>query len=195
MNSDFQKLHGRWLCVQVRSGSEFKSAFALKERGYESFVPAFEQKRTWSDRTKIVQVALFTGYVFLRFNAASAHPAVTAPGVLRFVGTGKIPMPIEDSEIEALQLTTNAGLTCGPCAFFEIGEEVAVRLGPFASLKGKIVRFQNTQRLVLSVNRIEKSIFVEVDGYEVVSIAKPFSTANPLTLPALERGYSSALPS
>src|ERR1700685_934509 len=149
MMCGLENLDKRWLCVQVKSGGEFKSALGLEERGYQSFVPVFEQKRQWSDREKIVQVPLFNGYVFLRFNATSSYPAVAAPGVLRFVGTGKTPTPIEDSEIEALQFTTQTGLLCGPSAFLENGQEVEVRLGPLTSLRGKIVRFKNKQRLIL----------------------------------------------
>jgi transcription antitermination factor NusG len=171
MRCDFDNLEKRWLCAQVRSGCEIRSALGLQERGYESFVPLFEQKRRWSDRTKIVQVPLFAGYVFLRFNRESAYPVLTSPGVLRLIGTGNAPTPIEDSEIEALQLSTRSGLLYGPCAFLEVGQEVVVRLGPLASLRGKIVRFKNKQRLILSVNLIRKSMFVEVDGYEVTAIA------------------------
>ena len=178
MKCDFKNLDKRWLCAQVRSGCEFRSAFGLHERGYESFVPVFKQKRRWSDRFKIVQSPLFSGYVFLRFNAASFYPAVTAPGVLRLVGTGKMPTPVEDSEIEALQFMTQTGLLCGPCAFLEVGQEVEVRLGPLASLRGKITRFKNKQRLILSVNLIRKSVFVEVDGYEIAPVLPAFSLGN-----------------
>lgn len=171
MRCDFENLKNRWICAQVRSGSEIRSALSLKERGYESFVPVFKQKRRWSDRFKIVQAPLFTGYVFLRFTHASSHPVITTPGVLRLVGTGGAPTPIEDSEIEALQFATRSGLACGPCAFLEIGQEVEVRLGALASLRGKVVRFKNRQRLILSVNLIQKSVFVEVDGYEVAAVA------------------------
>lgn len=166
-----ENLDKRWVCLQVKAGGEVRSALGLKERGYETFVPVLEQKRLWSDRIKIVQAPLFIGYVFLRFNADNCHPVVTAPGVLRFVGQGKMPSPIEDSEIEALQITTQKGLLCGPCAFLEVGQEVEVRLAPFVSLRGKIVRFKNKQRLILSVNLIKRSVFVEVDGYEVAPIA------------------------
>lgn len=178
MMCSFENLDKRWVCVQVKSGGEFRSALGLQERGYESFVPVFEEKRLWSDRVRIIQVPLFTGYVFLRFNAASSWPAVTAPGVLRFVGTGKTPTPIEDLEIEALQITSRTGLLCGPCAFLEVGQEVEVRMGPFISLRGKIVRFKNKQRLILSINLIQKSVFVEVDGHEVVPLPASFSTTN-----------------
>jgi len=96
---------------------------------------------------------------------------ITTPGVLRLVGTGGNPTPIADSEIEALQFTTRSGLEYGPCAFLEVGQEVEVRLGPLTGLRGKIVRVKNKQRLILSVNLIQKSVFVEVDGYEVTAVA------------------------
>src|ERR1700739_817546 len=171
MRCAFENLEKRCLCAQVRSGCELRSALGLKERGYESFVPVFEQKRRWSDRVKIVQVPLFTGYVFLRFSRESTHPVIATPGVLRLLGTAAAPTPIEDSEIAALQLATRSGLECGPCAFLEVGQEVEVRQGPLASIRGKIVRFRNKQRLILSVNLIKKSVFVEVDGYEVAVIS------------------------
>lgn len=175
---DFENFDQRWLCLQVRSGWEFRSALGLKERGYEHFIPTFKQKREWSDRTKIVEVPLFTGYVFLRFDVQNDHPVVTVPGVIRFVGTGKMPTPIDNAEIEALQLTTRTGLTCGPCAFLAVGQEVEIRLGPLASMRGKIVRFKNKQRLILSVNLIQKSVFVEIDGYEVTPVSWPVASSH-----------------
>lgn len=175
---DYENLDQRWLCLQVRSGWEFRSALGLKERGYDYFVPTFKQKREWSDRTKIVEVPLFTGYLFLRFDVRNDHSVVTVPGVIRFVGTGKMPTPIDNAEIEALQLTTRAGLTCGPCAFLAVGQEVEIRLGPLASLRGKIERFKNKQRLILSVNLIQKSVFVEIDGYEVTPVTWPTATGH-----------------
>lgn len=193
MVSDFENLDRRWICIQVRSGCELRSALGLKDRGYESFVPVFEQKRQWSDRTKIVQVPLFTGYVFLRFNATNTHPVITVPGVIRFVGTAGVPTPIEDAEIAALQLTVRSGLACGPCDFFQVGQEVQIRSGPLASLRGKIVRFKNKQRLVLSVNLIQKSVFVEIDGYEVVPVTPPLSTNAMVLGPALEANPAAAL--
>jgi len=155
-------------------------------------VPLFKQKRRWSDRVKIVNVPLFTGYVFLRFIRENAHPVITTPGVLRLVGTAGGPTPIDDSEIEALQLATRSGLHYGPCAFLRVGQEVEIRAGPLASLRGKIVRFKNKQRLVISVNLIRKSVFVEVDGYEVVTIA-PFTANDSTEASALEKTLNYAV--
>lgn len=189
MRNDIRNLNQRWLCAQVRAGCEFRSEFSLRERGYETFVPGISQKRQQSDRIKIVQAPLFTGYVFLRFNAASIHPVITSPGVLRLVGTGVTPTPIEDSEIEALQLSAKAGLVCGPCAYLSVGEEVEVLIGSLASLRGKIVRFRNKDRLVLSVNLIQRSVFIEVDGHEVVPISRA-SSMDKMTEKCVSEQYS-----
>jgi hypothetical protein len=85
-------------------------------------------------------------------------------------------VPIDDSEIEALQMTARAGLAWGPSSFLKLGQEVQIRLGPLAALRGKIVRFKNKQRLILSVTLIQKSVFVEIDGYEVVPVAETSCT-------------------
>lgn len=186
MAHGLESLDKRWVCIQVKSGGEFRSALGLMERGYETFVPVFEQKRQWSDRVKMVQVPLFTGYVFLRFRADNIHPALSVPGVLRFLGSGKMPLPIDDSEIESIQLTTRIGLQYGPCSFMEVGQEVEVQIGPLSAVRGKIVRFKNKQRLILSVNLIKKSMFVEVDGCEVVPLVPGTSPGNPAMRYALQ---------
>jgi transcription termination/antitermination protein NusG len=173
---DFANLDQRWLCVQVRVGCEIRSALGLRERGYESFVPVYGEKRRWSDRVKTIQVPLFTGYVFFRFCTSNANAVITTPGVIRFVGAGKMPLPVDDSEIEALQLTVRSGLRFGPCAFLEIGQEVEVHSGVLTSVRGRIVRFKNKERLILSVNLIQRSMFVEVDGCEIACL-KPQSSS------------------
>lgn len=170
MKLDFESLDHKWLALQVRSGWELRTALGLKERGYEEFVPVYQQKRLWADRARIVHAPLFPGYVFLRFNACNRQAIISVPGVLRFVGAGNRPLPISDVEIDALRLTTNAAVTCGPCAFLEVGQTVQVCNGPLQGLAGRIENFKNRQRLVLSVSLLRRSMYVEIDGYDVVAL-------------------------
>jgi transcription antitermination factor NusG len=79
-------------------------------------------------------------------------------------------MPVEDWEIEALQRATMTAATYGPCAFLEVGQEVEVRNGPLAGLRGSIVRFKNRLRLIISVSLLKKSVYVEIGSYEVTAI-------------------------
>ena len=169
MNSDFETLHNRWLAVQVRSGREIGTAAGLRERGYEEFVPLCQQKRRWSDRTKVVNVALFTGYVFCRFDAANPYPIVTTPGVLMIVGGKHCPVPVNNSEIEALQITSRAQTECSPCAFLDVGQRVQIHSGPLSGLSGIVVRFKNRHRLVISISLLRKSVAIELDSYSVAA--------------------------
>lgn len=55
-----------WFAVQVWSGREHLSARHLAQRGYDVFLPCSRERRRWSDRIKVVERALFAGYVFCR---------------------------------------------------------------------------------------------------------------------------------
>ena len=165
-------LDNHWLALQVRSNWELRTAYILRDRGYEEFVPCYKQTRKWSDRTKAVQVPLFTGYVFCRFRAENRHAIISIPGVIRFAGKGSTPLPVEDSEVESLQITARSAANFGPWPFLDAGHDVEVRTGPLRGLRGTMVRCKNTQRLIISVNLLQRSAFVEIDGQEVIPIRR-----------------------
>lgn len=181
MHLNYADLEGRWIALQVKAGWELKSALALRERGYEEFVPTYWHKREWSDRTKVVQRPLFTGYIFLRFITRFQHKIISVPGVLRFVGTGHCPSSIDDSEIQALQIACRAHSQFLPTTFIDIGQPVTVHSGPLRGLQGKVVRFKKTDRLILSVALLKLSVFVEVD--------RALVSALPPAIPSLDTAY------
>src|SRR6185369_17192015 len=100
-----------WVALQVRSRSEKFVASALTSKEIEVFLPLYTTRRRWSDRVKELELPLFDGYVFCKLNLLYRMPALTIPGVIQFVGVGKTPVPIEESEINALQTVVNSGLS------------------------------------------------------------------------------------
>jgi len=52
-------LNAAWYAVAVRSNFERIVAQSLRQKDYEIFSPAYQSKRQWSDRTKVVECALF----------------------------------------------------------------------------------------------------------------------------------------
>ncbi|MGO9678973.1 MAG: transcription termination/antitermination protein NusG [Candidatus Sulfotelmatobacter sp.] len=160
---DLRRIDNRWLAVQVTVGREFATALSISRRGYQEFVPSYDQMVRGSTRTK--QSPLFPGYVFVRFDAQNTHPILTSPGVVRIVGLGTHPTPIEDSEIEALQIATRSDGNCSPCAFMAIGQQVEIREGPLCGVKGRLIRWKNKSRLVISVSVLMQSVSVELDSY------------------------------
>jgi transcription termination/antitermination protein NusG len=158
------RLNNRWLAVHVRTGREISIACSLTLRGYEQFVPCYPRLRRWSDRTTTIRSPFFPGYVFLRFDSGNRCAIVTIPGVIGFVGTGKDPVPIEDSEIEALRMIADRALAFGPCQFLRIGETVQIQEGPLSGLRGIVLRFKGKTRLVVSVALLKQSVYVEIES-------------------------------
>lgn len=186
MTLDSCKIDSRWVVLQVRTGREIVIGCSLTQRGYEQFVPCYARRQRWSDRIKSIQTPLFPGYVFLRFDAHNHWPVVTIPGVIRFVGIGHEPVPVEDSEVDAIRQVSNGSFTFGPCQFLKVGETIEIREGPLSGLFGIVMRLKGKCRLVLSVNVLQKSMFVEIDGSLVARASVSGTAASSLSHASLQ---------
>jgi len=165
---------GSWFAVQVRSQCEKSVTSVLSHKGYETFLPLYKSQRQWSDRIKEIESPLFPGYIFCRmFLNDPDFRVVTTSGVVGIVGVGKKPIAIEQNEIEALQSVIAHRLRVAPCSFFHEGARVKIEGGPLMGVEGTLVRIKNSQRLVLSVTLLRRSVSVEVDSLLVVPVREP----------------------
>ena len=156
-----------WFALRVKSRSEKLVASIARNKGFEEFLPLYQSRRRWSDRFKSVEVPLFPGYVFCRLNPEFRLPLLTIPGVMSFVGIGKIPVSIDEAEIDAIRTAIGAGLAAEPYPFLEVGQQVRVAEGPLAGLEGLLVEVRKQQRLVVSVSLLKRSVAVEIDRHWV----------------------------
>jgi transcription antitermination factor NusG len=163
---------GDWFAVQVWSGREHLSARHLAQRGYEVFLPHYREQRRWSDRLKVVERALFAGYVFCRFSPEIVGRIVTAPGVLRIVGDGTGPSPIPLHEIEAIQRIVAARLAAEPSGVPRAGQRVRIEDGPLRGIDGIVQVVKNQQRLVVAVSLLQRAVSVEIDP-RWISVSAP----------------------
>jgi transcription antitermination factor NusG len=157
-----------WFALQVRCRSEVVTSQLLKEKGYSILVPLYLRRKARGMRTEVRELPLFDGYAFCQFDPLKRLPILTTPGVIRILGLGKIPVPVEDSEITALQSITQAGLAMRPCDYLRVGTRVRVEEGPLKGVEGILLRKKDEQRLVVSVTLLQRSVAVEF-GYEDVS--------------------------
>ena len=153
-----------WYAVCVRSQHEKRVADALTSKGYECLLPTYRERRKWSDRTKVLELPLFPGYLFSRFDIEVRLPILTTPGVLSVAGLGKIPQSLDPEEIEQIQKVHVSGHPAQPWPFFKIGEKVRITAGPLQGVQGLLVQRRGETRVVLSVSLIEKSISVQVES-------------------------------
>jgi transcription antitermination factor NusG len=159
-----------WFALQVRTRQEMGVAHFLRGRGYMPFLPVSRTRKMWSDRNKVVDTAMFPGYLFCRVNIQDRLPILTAPGVIRIVGYDRVPVPVDEAEIKALQTLVTTEAPNQPWPFLRIGEQVQIESGPLQGLKGILVEVRGARRLVLSVSLLQRSVAVEIDAALVKSL-------------------------
>jgi transcriptional antiterminator RfaH len=162
----FDQVPGKWFAVRVKPQAERAVATVARYKGFEELLPLYKARRRWSDRFKWVDLPLFPGYVFCRLlKEESRLPILTIPGVLHFVGIGKVPVPIEDAEVAAIQTTIQSGLWAEPWPFLDIGQKVRIEEGPLTGVEGLLVEVRKKQRIVVSVSLLKRSVAVEIERH------------------------------
>ncbi|HZR59108.1 MAG TPA: transcription termination/antitermination NusG family protein [Terriglobales bacterium] len=154
---------GRWFAVQVRPNTEQAVLTSLRNKEYETYLPTYRCTRQWSDRIKKLELPLFAGYIFCRFNSAIKSPIMTTGGVLRILGIGNTPIPLEDEEINSLRtLGSLTGIRFYPWPRLEEGGQVCIQIGPLRGLVGVLRFIKNESTLILSVPLLQRSVAVEI---------------------------------
>ncbi len=152
-----------WFAIMVRTSREKCAANFVESAGYKCFLPLRKFARRWSDRTKISEVPLFPGYFFCRMDPDNRLPVLMAPGVIQIVGIGRIPTPVEEGEITAIQRLTESGLPTMPWPYLQIGNVALIEEGPLRGLTGIVIKIKSGLKVVLSVNLLQRSVAAEID--------------------------------
>ena len=156
-----------WFALRIKSRFEKTTSTVLRSKGFEDFSPLYLSRRKWSDRVKEVELPLFPGYLFCRFNPLDRFPILSTPGVLSVVGIGKVPQLVEEHEIEQIQSILASGMQTQPWPFLTVGQKVRISSGSLVGLEGLLVNIKNSFRLVVSVTLLQRSVAVEIDRESV----------------------------
>lgn len=152
-----------WFALQVRSRRETLVATQLEGQGYECFLPLYKCVRRWSDRMKELEQPLFPGYLFCRLDFQNRRPLLMTPGVIQIVGTGRTPMPVDETEVESVRQAVLSGLPSQPWPYLEVGERVRLNYGNLRGLEGTLINFKGNHRVVMSVALLQRSVALEVE--------------------------------
>lgn len=157
-------LHLAWYAVHVKHLHESVVATALRNKGYEEFLPRYSTRRRWSDRWKELRLPLFPGYLFVKCNLNDEKQSkiLTTPGVIRILGCSGAPIQIPDDQVESIRLLTSSNVALGPWPFLTIGQEVTLTEGPLRGLSGLVIRMDSGLRLIVSVTMLQRSVQVSI---------------------------------
>jgi transcription antitermination factor NusG len=161
-----------WYAVQTRSRHEKMVVRQLERQGFSTFLPLTSQLRQWSDRRKLVDLPLFPGYAFLRmvYQPEQRLRVLGTEGIVSFVGIHGQGMPIPDRQIEHIQTLLANKVPLESYPFLKVGQRVRIRSGSLNGTEGILVGQASDRMLVISVELIQRSVSIRLQGYEVEPI-------------------------
>ncbi len=170
----------KWYIVQAYSGFEVKIAESLREQirsnsmddlFEEVLVPMEEVVEVRRGQKVNAARKFFPGYVLVKMEMTddSYHLVNNTPKVTGFLGTANRPRPISDAEAGRILHQVQEGVDRPkPSITFEIGEQVRVSDGPFASFNGHVEEVDEERtRLKVSVSIFGRATPVELEYTQV----------------------------
>jgi len=170
----------KWYVVQVYSGFEDKVAAQLAERIRlsahadrfgEILVPREEVVELKKGQKVSSQRKFFPGYILveMEMNDDTWHVVSGTPRVSGFLGSGGKPRPMPEAEVAALRRQIEEGVERPkPKVMFDVGDNVRVVDGPFASFHGIVEEvMEDKGKLKVSVSIFGRPTPVELDFMQV----------------------------
>lgn len=169
----------RWYIVHAYSNFEKKVAEDIEQKAkqkglWESFekilVPTEKVVEVRRGRKVDAERKFFPGYVLVRANLTDAVFSLikNTPRVTGFLGDSK-PVPISDAEADRILHQVQEGVERPkPSITFEIGEQVRVSDGPFASFNGSVQEVDEERaRLKVEVSIFGRAVPVDLEFGQV----------------------------
>jgi transcriptional antiterminator RfaH len=140
-----------WFAVQTRPYRENLGAASVSNLDAEVFLPKINQEQLVCGVERRVIKPLFAGYFFARFCPSILLDLVRhARGVLRVLGSGSMPIPVEEGIIAAIRERLQAdGFIKLERAAFRPGDQVVIEQGALAGWIGQVEREWDDGKRVL----------------------------------------------
>ncbi len=173
----------RWYIVHAYSNFEKKVADSIRERAIaagledcfeEIVVPMEEVVEVRRGRKVSTERKFFPGYVLVKMdmNDRAFLLIKNTPKVTGFLGADNKPQPISEAEAQRILNQVKEGVDRPkPSISFEIGEQVRVADGPFASFNGHVEEVDEERaRLKVAVSIFGRATPVELEYGQVEKI-------------------------
>ncbi len=173
----------RWYVIHVYSGFEKKVAETVRESALkkgladyfsEILVPTEEVVEVRRGAKVNAERKFFPGYVLIKMDLTdeSWHMVKNTAKVTGFLGGGGKPSPITEKEAQRILNQVQEGFEHPkPSITFEVGEQVRVSDGPFASFNGVVEDVdEGKSRLKVAVSIFGRATPVELEYSQVEKV-------------------------
>ncbi|MGA2338374.1 MAG: transcription termination/antitermination NusG family protein [Terracidiphilus sp.] len=161
-----------WRVLHVVANHEKRVARHLTARSLEHYLPLYAVRSKWTDRVVDLERPLFAGYVFVRFPREERISVVSAPGVLRLLGSG-VGETVSAAEIERIREGLASGYILRPHPTVSVGELVRVHRGVFAGVEGVVTELRHQCKVIIALAATRQCFSLEMDLDDIEVLRKP----------------------
>lgn len=172
-----------WYVVHTQTGAEVKAKQNLDTRAkvaglsnlvQQVLIPTEKVSEVKAGKKKISERKFFPGYILVEMELTdeSWYLVKNTPGISGFVGAGKKPIPLNETEVRNIvQQQEEKTAKPKPKVEFETGESVRVKEGAFANFNGTVEELNpNRGKLKVMVSIFGRSTPVELEYWQVEKI-------------------------
>lgn len=172
-----------WYVVHTQTGREEHvkttlesrtQQFNLQDKIAQVLIPTEKVSEIKSGKKTISTRKFFPGYVLIEMEMSDEtwYLVKNTPGVSGFIGSGKKPLPLNDSEVNGIiKQAEEKKEKPTPKVIFEKGESIRVKEGPFVNFNGTIEEVNpNKGKLKVMVSIFGRTTPVELEYWQVEKI-------------------------
>ena len=151
-----------WVILHTRPRAEKKAVQAFELAGAKLYLPLRRKDHRYGGRLRTFWSPLFPGYIFGCFESREVHKLKSnqyVANVLTVVDQDGLLY-----QLRQIQQALAAGAMVDVMPYLEKGKPVRVTGGPFKGVEGIIERLDKKTRVVISIEMIQQSVFMEVDS-------------------------------
>lgn len=147
-----------WYVLYTAPRAEKQVKERLSAQNIECWLPLHRTPRVWSDRVKMVDIPLFTSYIFVRCTDSVLRTLLQVYGVSRIVYYNGKPAMVRQKEIDAIKAFLEQASEHALCT----GDEVEILCGAMKSISGKIKKIKKNH-LLLYLEQLGATVCVKLD--------------------------------
>ena len=157
------ELTPKWYAVYTRPRFEKQVLKGLQDQDIEAYLPLIKTMRQWSDRKKMVEIPLFSSYVFEHIDRKSYDKVLQTHGVVKYISFEGKAAAIPADQIDNLRIIVDSNEKVETTWETRMkGDRVIVTAGSLKGLKGILITDGDRRKVLVRIDSIDQNLIVEV---------------------------------